>query len=319
MSDAPHSDVPPTEPSRQLFEELLREFSARLVLVFETMVGEKPGLEVNTSSEAPLPGALLWKQPLAGLDGALWLASAETDWTAAGTHILRAAGLGPEDTDADSIRSSYLETLSQALGGLAQDLSARAGREVTPKDGKAVGNHDGKAVGNHDSAPEDAQWGSLTLLLGETPAIIFVAIENSLLESLSKLTAASHMPEPPSSRAAAGESGSRASGTGGSGTGGSGTNDAAVLAAGKSKTFDLLLDVELPVSVSFGSAEVSLKDVLKLTTGSIIELNRTIQEPVEVVVNNCVIARGEVVVVEGNFGVRIQSVASRHERLRTLR
>ena len=85
-----------------------------------------------------------------------------------------------------------------------------------------------------------------------------------------------------------------------------------------SKTFELLLDVELPVSVSFGRAQVPLKDVLKLTTGSIVELNRSIVEPVEVIVNNCVIARGEVVVVEGNFGVRIHQVISRQERLRTL-
>ena len=85
-----------------------------------------------------------------------------------------------------------------------------------------------------------------------------------------------------------------------------------------SKTFDLLLDVELPVSVSFGRAQVPLKDLIKLTTGSIVELNRSISEPVEVIVNNCVIARGEVVVVEGNFGVRIQQVVSRQERLRTL-
>ena len=87
----------------------------------------------------------------------------------------------------------------------------------------------------------------------------------------------------------------------------------------KSKNFDLLLDVELPVSVSFGRAQVALKDVLKLTTGSIVELNRDIGDPVEVIVNNCVIARGEVVVVEGNFGVRIQQVISRQERLRTLK
>jgi flagellar motor switch protein FliN len=86
----------------------------------------------------------------------------------------------------------------------------------------------------------------------------------------------------------------------------------------KSKNYDLLLDVELPVSVSFGRAHVALKDVLKLTTGSIVELNRDVADPVEIIVNNCVIARGEVVVVEGNFGVRIQQVISRQERIRTL-
>jgi flagellar motor switch protein FliN/FliY len=82
---------------------------------------------------------------------------------------------------------------------------------------------------------------------------------------------------------------------------------------------DLLMEVELPVSVSFGRAELPLKDVLKLTSGSIVELNRSVNEPVEVIVNNCVIARGEVVVVEGNYGVRIGEIISPQERLRTLK
>lgn len=90
-------------------------------------------------------------------------------------------------------------------------------------------------------------------------------------------------------------------------------------AALPSRTIELLLDVELPLSISFGRAALPLKDVIKLTSGSIVELNRSVSEPVDVVVNNCVIARGEVVVVEGNYGVRIDRIISREERLRTLR
>ncbi len=74
----------------------------------------------------------------------------------------------------------------------------------------------------------------------------------------------------------------------------------------------------MPVSVSFGRAHLPLKEVIKLTCGSIVELNRSVSEPVDVMVNNCIIARGEVVVVEGNFGIRIKQVISRQERLRTL-
>jgi flagellar motor switch protein FliN/FliY len=81
---------------------------------------------------------------------------------------------------------------------------------------------------------------------------------------------------------------------------------------------ELLMDVEMPVSVSFGRAQLPLKDVIKLTTGSIVELNRNVSEPVEVIVNNCVIARGEVVVVEGNYGIRIHQIVSRAERIRSL-
>ena len=74
----------------------------------------------------------------------------------------------------------------------------------------------------------------------------------------------------------------------------------------------------LPVTVSFGLAHIPLMDSLKLTTGSIVELNRAVSEPVEIMVNNRVVARGEVVVVEGNFGVRIQEVMNRQDRLRTV-
>jgi flagellar motor switch protein FliN/FliY len=81
---------------------------------------------------------------------------------------------------------------------------------------------------------------------------------------------------------------------------------------------DLLLDIELPVCISFGRTQLPMKDVLKLTTGSIIELDRGVNEPVEVLVNKSLIARGEVVVVEGNYGVRIQQIANRQERLRSV-
>jgi flagellar motor switch protein FliN/FliY len=81
---------------------------------------------------------------------------------------------------------------------------------------------------------------------------------------------------------------------------------------------ELLYDVELPVAVSFGRAHLPLKEVVKLTSGSIVELNRAVAEPVELIVNNCVIARAEVVVVDGNYGVRILEIISQRERLRTL-
>jgi len=87
---------------------------------------------------------------------------------------------------------------------------------------------------------------------------------------------------------------------------------------GTPRNLDLLLDLEMPVSVSFGSTRLALKDVAKLTTGSIVELNRALSEPVDIIVNNCAIARGEVMVVDGNFAVRIQEVMSKQDRLRSL-
>ena len=70
--------------------------------------------------------------------------------------------------------------------------------------------------------------------------------------------------------------------------------------------------------VVIGKAHLPIKEVLQLTTGSIVELNRGVNEQVEVLVNERLIARGEVVVVDGNYGVRIQEIATRQDRLGAL-
>ncbi len=79
------------------------------------------------------------------------------------------------------------------------------------------------------------------------------------------------------------------------------------------EALNFLLDVKLPLSVSFGSAHLPLKEVLKLSIGSSVELNRATGDPVEIIVNDRVIARGEVVVVDGNYGVRIKQIVGRGE------
>ena len=88
-------------------------------------------------------------------------------------------------------------------------------------------------------------------------------------------------------------------------------------ARASSDTLDLILDLELPVSVSFGKIQLPFQEVLKLATGSIVELNRSVDDPVDILVNDQVIASGDVVVVNGNYGVKIQRIASRSERLRS--
>ncbi|HSW39773.1 MAG TPA: flagellar motor switch protein FliN [Acidobacteriota bacterium] len=81
---------------------------------------------------------------------------------------------------------------------------------------------------------------------------------------------------------------------------------------------DLLLDVELPISVLFGRSEMPLKDVLKLGPGSVIELDKSVNDPVTIIVNDKAIAIGEVVMVDGNYGVRIIEVESTADRIRSL-
>jgi flagellar motor switch protein FliN len=80
----------------------------------------------------------------------------------------------------------------------------------------------------------------------------------------------------------------------------------------------LLLDVPLQISVELGRTELRIRNVLELVPGSIIELDRLAGEPVDVLVNGKAIARGEVVVIDEEFGVRITEIASQASRLRNL-
>jgi flagellar motor switch protein FliN/FliY len=81
---------------------------------------------------------------------------------------------------------------------------------------------------------------------------------------------------------------------------------------------DLILDVELEVAVSFGETEMLLKDILKLGVGSVIELEKGVNDPVSILVNEKPIASGEVVIVDGNYGVKVLEVESTAERIRSL-
>lgn len=81
---------------------------------------------------------------------------------------------------------------------------------------------------------------------------------------------------------------------------------------------DLLLDVELGASLRFGQREMLLRDILELHPGSVIELDRSVQEPAELIVSGRVIAHGEVVIVDGNYGLRITDIAQASQRLRSL-
>jgi flagellar motor switch protein FliN/FliY len=78
---------------------------------------------------------------------------------------------------------------------------------------------------------------------------------------------------------------------------------------------DVILDIDLPVVVRFGRTDLPLRMLTRLGPGSVIDLGRSPDEPVEVMVSNRVVARGEVVIVGGNYGIRIIDVVSPSARI----
>lgn len=84
------------------------------------------------------------------------------------------------------------------------------------------------------------------------------------------------------------------------------------------KNIDLILDVPLELSVELGRTKKNIRDILALTRGSLIELNKLAEEPVDIFINGKRIAHGEVVVVDENFGVKITEIASGEDRVKSL-
>lgn len=286
-----------------LQKEILEQLGAQFSLALEGMLGEP---WPSTLPEEQIPGdtsrLLCWSQKLNIHKNPVFQVAVEnTVWREVGTRALVAVGL--EDPEESDILATYLELLTQALSGLARFLTGKAGTEVTLESGA------------ESPVPVSSAAAPFHCLRLASPtgfaADLFVRIEPVVIEALLHEQAESAQQavapvEAEQKQAQPQRAASAASASGG------GTSHP------PPPSMELLLDVEMPVSVSFGRTNLLLKEVIKLSTGSIIELNRTITEPVEVIVNNCVIARGEVVVIEGNYGVRIQQIVSRSERLKSV-
>ena len=82
---------------------------------------------------------------------------------------------------------------------------------------------------------------------------------------------------------------------------------------------ELLLDVELEASLRFGCCEMPLGEILELGPGDVVELDRHVSDPVDLIVGNKIVARGDVVLVNGNFGLRVTEVAAPQKRLESIR
>ncbi|XGC80373.1 flagellar motor switch protein FliN [Bdellovibrio bacteriovorus] len=101
--------------------------------------------------------------------------------------------------------------------------------------------------------------------------------------------------------------------------GGAKKSAAADLSGSQDRNLNLILDIPLKVSVELGRTKMPVSELLNLTQGSVIELNKLAGEPMEVYVNDKLIARGEAVVVNEKFGVRLTDIISPAERVEQLK
>ena len=274
-----------SDPTPSQIQEALayaeQEVRRSLVASLTAMLGES-SLQAQTASQLAKPDDPLWfRQDFNPSEiGSLFLGFSKASAVQVGHKLLTASGLEGEQDD--TALGTLKEVLAQVGGALATSFSARVKKTVSA----------GPLAEKEPDSPSANNIAIQVSSSGKELAMVVVYFMPQLIHSLiESVTATERSPAvvPPSAPTAS-----------------------------NTRNLDLLLDVEMPVSVSFGRAQLPLKDVIKLTAGSIVELDRAVSEPVEIIVNNAVIAHGEVVVVEGNFGVRITQIMSKQDRLRSL-
>ena len=251
--------------------------------------GAAEGFEVETAEpQAAQWGG--WQKPtwleLRGAGGAALVVGAPFSVIAALTTPV----LGSAD-DEPALLEVFREMLAQATAGAGAAAPGHGSKQLSFAPAEPV-----------SSAPKPDLAVELRFEIGGEPQAIVLAPSRELIQTLYPQDAPPAAPPPSQVPAAPSDD----------------DDSRLQLSSEARQNLQMLLDVDLELSVSFGQTKLLLQDVLKLSSGSIVELNRSISEPVNVLVNDFVVARGEVVVVDGNYGVRITEIATRQERIRSI-
>ncbi|MGH8637954.1 MAG: flagellar motor switch protein FliN [Burkholderiales bacterium] len=255
-----------------------REIGAALAEDLAIVVGALVDAQAEVVGGAPTGGAQWQAEVLVGgtASGSCTVAF-HAEAAAAVTGLIM--GLG-EQVPAEAVIDTFRELCSQALGALTLKPVAR-GATLT--------------LGALAPAPElepGNEWAVYAIGADKLPAPLTVTIWGDLKlaseQPVSKPVAAARPVAAPAPMAAAQPSGDR---------------------------LDVILDIDLPLVVRFGRTELPLKSLTRLGPGSLIDLGRSPDDPVEILVSNRLVARGEVVIVSGNYGIRILDVVSPRDRM----
>ena len=198
-----------------------------------------------------------------------------------GTKSETVTALGGSADPAEA-KSTFLEIIGQAQSGTAHVVSTGLDKPLKCEPGE-------------DSKPpsfDSLNYAIVGITLGgnELPSLIF-AIEPSI-DVIFRL-------DPPDTEASRIPEESRSS----------------LVAAANQPMLNRLMELELPLSIALGRATMPIREVLKMTSGSVIKLDKNLGDSVELLVHGTVVARGEVVSVKGNYAVRIKEIISQQDRL----
>jgi flagellar motor switch protein FliN/FliY len=257
---------------------LCNQFCEAFGAVFEQIAGESYMLSVSEHPRAADPGALSYGLECSGKVRGTMFVQVDSDSAAVlatrfmGDAVDGSVSFRPEHADALS------EIVSQTAGCMATELRTRFGAGDVHVERKSASSSGSPNVITLKSATE-----------GDAVSVCLIA-DQALLDSVSACLAGKSSPIESSFHDSPGQ--------------------VAPDNGGESQNLRLIMDVELDLTLRFGQRTLALSEVADLTTGSVVELDRVVDEPVELLLGERVIARGDVVIVDGNYGLRIIELTS---------
>ncbi len=288
--------------------------------VIATVVGREVEVELNgihnnasgALSDFPEGGLCLKTGFESGLSGGLRFLLTRKDTALLADLMMMGDGTASYH---DDHRDALSELGNQIMGTVATAFSA----ELEVSVGAGQGETSEFKSGSLSWTPEDQVQADFKIeIQGFPPAIVKLLIDVPLAQRLAREKEPSRVLDFTKATQSAFNGGNGDSSYGSSGSGPFGNSTQTTAAAPVPPNVQMLLDIPLNITIELGRSNLSIRRVLELGPGSIIELDHMASEPVDLLVNDKVVAKGEVVVIDEYFGIRIISLVSPEERIKNL-
>lgn len=282
-------------------------FESETVATVEALVGQAPTLEMKEEQELSIisnivPPIVLLKISVSGdVDATSMIALTPNLATTLSDMMM-----GEEDSDRDEVTEDDLdaakEIVSNIFGAIGNSLSAQKEMPVLTFSIDSI-----ESVGedNDVSLEEFSKMFVYNFTMGSLNSLLMFIVDEKLNSSVFGDSSSAIADEPVATPLGSFDESSAPSSVS--------LNDEEL------SNISLIMDVKLPVKVRIGKKKMLLKDVLNMDIGSVIELNQLANDPLDILVDDHVIAEGEVVIVDGNFGVQITTIGTKRERLNQLK
>lgn len=285
--------------------EFMKLFEDETIGTVEALVGQAPTLEIQEEQTLSIisniiPPIVLAKISISGDFEATAMVALTPNLAASLSDLM----MGEEASDRDDVSDDDLdaskEIISNIFGAIGNSLSAQ---KELPVLSFKIDSIEFVSDDSEVSLEEYSKMYVYKFILGELSALFMLILDEKLSNALDGKTTEDTNNSSSSSMPSMNDT----------------FTSNVKLNGEEMNNISLIMDVKLPVRVRIGKKKMLLKDVLNMDIGSVIELNQLANDPLDILVDNHVIAQGEVVIVDGNFGVQITSIGSRRERLTQLK